>query len=296
VSRYLVQLARQTRSTLRPPSSLRLAPRAPAIVEEIHEERLVGPAPAAWEPARTASPALEQAPARARLPEKFTTPISPPPLRTLPTAPPVEDRHFQPARELKADAPPVLTPKPVSPKATEAARIERRETWNGSASPITERRFAPASPERPLSRPVSAKAEPRPPIPSQASREIYREILETTVHSESFVADDIRPAPKEPRRIAEYAIPEPVRTWLRPAPERPAPIPARAQSPAPASQPAPRRNLPPAIDVSIGKIEVTIESEPQPPLRAVRRAEPRAAAPPRPAPAAGLLARQYLDR
>ena len=124
----------------------------------------------------------------------------------------------------------------------------------------------------------------------------YREILETTVHSESFVADDIRPAPKEPRRIAEYAIPEPVRTWLRPAPERPAPIPARAQSPAPASQPAPRRNLPPAIDVSIGKIEVTIESEPQPPLRAVRRAEPRAAAPPRPAPAAGLLARQYLDR
>jgi hypothetical protein len=179
---------------------------------------------------------------------------------------------------------------------SEAARIERRETQDGPASPIAERRSAAAPPERPLSRPVSAKAEPRPPIPSQPSREIYREILETTVHSESFAADDVRPAPKGPRRIAEFAIPEPVRTWLRPAPERPAPIPERAQSPAPASQPAPRRNVPPAIDVSIGKIEVTIESEPEPPLRAVRRAEPRAAAPPRPAPLAGRLARQYLDR
>ncbi|MGA2114838.1 MAG: hypothetical protein ABSH56_08825 [Bryobacteraceae bacterium] len=48
--------------------------------------------------------------------------------------------------------------------------------------------------------------------------------------------------------------------------------------------------------MTIGKIEVTIESEPQPPLRAVRRAEPRAAAPSRPAPMTGRLARQYLDR
>ena len=41
MSSYLSRLVRDTRSKLRPPSSLRLPPRAPAAYEEVHEERLV---------------------------------------------------------------------------------------------------------------------------------------------------------------------------------------------------------------------------------------------------------------
>jgi hypothetical protein len=292
----LRQLARETHSKLRPPSGLRLAPRAAAIFEEIHEERLVGPAPPIRESARTAPPAaLEQIPAAARSVENFTPPIAPP-RQSLPIAPSLEDRRFQPARERHADTAPLVTPKPAPPKSAEAPWMKRQETREAPASPISEHRTAPAPQDQPPARPASAKAEPRSAVSSQPSREIHREILESTLHSEYFL-DDVRPSSEEPRSITEFGIPEPVRTWLRLPPEKPASSPTRAQPPVLAPQPAPRRISPPVIDVTIGKIEVTIENEPRPPLRTVRRAEPRAAAPPRPAsPAIGRLARQYLDR
>jgi len=150
---------------------------------------------------------------------------------------------------------------------------------------------------KPESRPAAAKTESRSSVTPQPSREIHREVFETTVLSEHFL-DASLPSTGEPRKITEFAIPEPVRTWLRMPPEKPASSPVRAQLPVPVPQPAaPRYSPPAAIDVTIGKIEVTIENEPQPPLRVARRAEPRAAAPRQTAsPAIGRLARQYLDR
>jgi hypothetical protein len=57
------------------------------------------------------------------------------------------------------------------------------------------------------------------------------------------------------------------------------------------------QTAPPVIDVTIGEVEVTIEGNSQPPLRTVRRPEPRhAASSPTPPAVAGRLARQYLDR
>ena len=304
MSRYLRQLARETSSKLGPPSHLRLAPRAAAAFEEIHEERLVGPAPPIRESARTAAPAaLERTSSAARSVENFIPPITPP--RTTspaaPSQPPSpEDRRIQVARERQADTAPLFTPKPAPPKP---------------ASPVAERR-APSGPlEQPLmhpaaakiesrppaakteSHPAAAKTESRPPVAPQPGREVHREVFETTVLSEHFL-DTGLPSTNEPRKITEFAIPEPVRTWLRLPPEKPASSPIRAQPPVPVPQPAaPRISPPAAIDVTIGKIEVTIENEPQPPLRVARRAEPRATVPPRlVSPAIGRLARQYLDR
>jgi hypothetical protein len=117
-----------------------------------------------------------------------------------------------------------------------------------------------------------------------------------TVRSESFLLDDARPAIEQPRS-REFAIPEPVRTWLRQEPDRPAPAATRGHSPAQAPAPAMEPAVQPVIDVTIGRVEVTIESDSPPPLRATRRPEARVAAPARPTPALpGRLARQYLDR
>jgi hypothetical protein len=174
--------------------------------------------------------------------------------------------------------------------------MKRPETREAPAAPVAERRTASAPQQPPPATPLWAKTEPRPAVPPPPGREIHREILETTVHAEYFL-DDVRPSGREPRSIPEFVIPEPVRTWLRQPPEKPASSPARVQPAVPALQPAPQRISPPVIDVTIGKIEVTIENEPSPPLHVARRIEPRAAAPPRPAsPAIGRLARQYLDR
>jgi hypothetical protein len=61
--------------------------------------------------------------------------------------------------------------------------------------------------------------------------------------------------------------------------------------------PEPVRTTQAQFDVTIGRIDVIIEAEPQPAVRTQRR-EPRAISPAKPAPlsATGRLARQYLDR
>jgi hypothetical protein len=283
VSRYLVQLARETRSKLRPPSNLRLAPRAPAIYEEIHEERLAPPALAAREFPRAPSPDVVEllqpgrpATPRPERPENTMAPMTP----VLKS--PEPDPFMPPAREHRVE---MTRPAEAAHSTTSAPPSSRPETSKPEQLP------APAA-TRPVPRPMVPGPAPR----GEAQREIGREILETTVRSESFLLDDGRRAIEQPKS-SEFAIPEPVRTWLRQEPDRPAPAATRAHSPAPASAPAMEPAVQPVIEVTIGKVEVTIESDSPPPLRAIRRPEARAAAPARPAPALpGRLVRQFLDR
>jgi len=275
MSRYLRQLARETNAKLRPPSGLRLAPAAPAAYEEVHEERLVPPAPTIGELSRTppldAGPRTPPArPDLPRVPETIAAPMTPAP-QPMPL-PPFAHRSVQTARPIS---------KPVgagAPSPAESPHPSRPDV------PQTQTRMAKRAP----SPPESAKAEHIPAVPTQPWREVDHETLETVVDSTSLLAADGRSRAKEPKNT-ELAIPETVRSWLRPAPDRP--VASATRGPAQASPQ-------PVIEVTIGKVEVTIEGDVQPPLRATRRAEPRAAAPTRPAPPArtGSLARQYMDR
>lgn len=283
MSRYLVQLARETRSKLRPPSNLRLAPRAPAIYEEVHEERPVSQAPAAREFSRAPSPEVGElrypghppAPLPGR-PEIITAPMRP----TLKS--PEPDGFVPPAREHRVEMTRPAAAAHSTTSATPRSRPDRKEASQ------TEQSAAPPADWRREPRAMVQEPAPR----GEARGEMERET--TMVHSESFLLDDGRRTAEQPRS-REFAIPEPVRTRLRQEPDWPAAAARRVHSPAP----IPAREPPtqPVIDVTIGKVEVIIESDTPPPLRAIRRQEARGAAPARPAPPLpGPLVRQYLDR
>ena len=291
MSRYLSQLTRETRSKLRPPSSLRLAPRA-AVYREIHEERLVTPAPS--ELHHPVDPAPAPPPPGHEIAAPHMTPQAEAPqpaARPLPSqaSPRLADSVIGPPREPKVDLPRLLS-RPAETISQPAAEAPVPRPAARERSPIA---------ERPLASPAVAKAEERPNLQDQSAPEIDREIVETTVRSEFFPPDDSRPRTKAPAS-PEFVIPEPVRQWFHADPERPAPAaaPRPAPTPALAFQPAPRPTPQPVIDVTIDKVEVILESEPHAPRLAVRRPDPRGAAPARPAPppGAGRLARQYLDR
>src|ERR1700692_1376107 len=109
VSRYLHQLARETHSKLRAPFGLRIAPRAPAFYEEIHEERLVSATAASGELSRAPSLSLESLAAEPRIPaarrpelprveEASAATVTETP-HPLPSAPPV-DRSVNAARPM----------------------------------------------------------------------------------------------------------------------------------------------------------------------------------------------------
>ena len=102
------------------------------------------------------------------------------------------------------------------------------------------------------------------------------------LHTVEFVEEDgLTPVP-------------PRAPWTPPQPSPPRSTPRAAGEAARLTHPAP----PPVVDVTIGKIEVTIEGERQPPpLRITRPPEPRGAPKRFDTPRrAGRLARLYLDR
>lgn len=275
MSRYLLHVARETRSKLRTPSGLRLAPRAHTVYEEIHEERMVPPAQAPKQfPEWNASVAGEHPPAPPSAPAADKAPLAP---AMLPSFVNLSMNHSAaPGASVEGVRKPLPADRPrkvVQPvlQATSASQPAARD---GQAR-TTEQT------------PKNASAAPRAPVPAPPGREIDQDIFETRMSSQSFLINN------DVQTNLELTIPEPVREWLRADSRRPHPAPARHLAESPAPQPVPEQ----VIDVTIGKIEVCIESDSKPLLRANRRPEPRAAPaiaalPPGP----GQLSRHYLDR
>ena len=282
MSRYLRTVARETRAKIRPPSGLRLAPRAPAIFNEVHEERPADPGPTAREVPRSIDTpaAAPTVPAHRTLEDQPVSFAPPPPLH----------------RELALDVPPVEKRLPAEPPTPAPAPLVRFETPEQPAIPIARHAANPRQQDPAPSRPA-ARSETAPAAPAPQQQKPSPEIIETMVRSASYLIEEERPAAKEKkdRTAAEFAIPEPVRNWLQPQTERPAPAVKPTQPAIPPAPPQPQTAPQPTIDVTIGRIEVTIESEPQPPLRIAPYpvSAPRKSTPP---PRAGRLARQYLDR
>ncbi len=254
MSRYLLQLARETRTKLRPPSSFRLAPRAPVAFDEIHEERLVPPVSAVREfPQPPVSGAVESGRSNQQAAPR-------PVLESIPAT-------VKPRAESPEPSRPILSQREQTVETTRRARVV--QSANDLPVASQPRVSEPAAPmeERLLTPPAAAKAEAWPIAPAQARRD----------------------------KEHAFVIPEVVRTWFRE--ETDLPIATAKGEPRPAAIAPPKPAVQPVIDVSIGKIEVTIESDSPPPLRAMRPQPSRVAAPkPAPPPIAGRLARQYMDR
>jgi hypothetical protein len=278
VSRYLLHVARETRSKLRPPSGLRLAPRARTVYEEIHEERMVPPTHAAKQsPEWNASAAWEHPPAPPSVLAAGKTPLAPampPSFVNLPM-----NHSAAPAASVQRGMKPLPADRPakVTQPAFQATPASRPAAREGQA---------PTAEQTPPT-PKNARPAPRAPAPALPRRENDQEILETRLSSQSFLIND------DVQTNLGLTIPEPVREWLRTDSRRPHPAPARLVAESPVPEPLPEQ----VIDVTIGKIEVCIESDSKPLLRANRRPEPRAA----PAiaastPGPGQLSRHYLDR
>ena len=272
MSRYLHQLARETHSKLRAPFGLRIAPRAPAFYEEIHEERLVSATAASGELSRAPSLSLESLAAEPRIPaarrpelprveEASAATVTETP-HPLPSAPPV-DRSVNAARPMRPPARAAVPPNEAMPASLPNARQTPARMVERAASP-----------------PPASRGDPVSAVPTQLWREEDQKILETVagsalVPSTAFLVDEERTRAKEPHH----------------------PIASATRTPAEAPMAMRQASPQPVIDVTIGKVEVIIEGDVAPPLRAVRRADSRVAAPTRPAPpTAGRLARQYLDR
>lgn len=227
-------------------------------------------------------PMVSHPPAPPRNPEIIQTPVPPPlrfspPIATHRAAPqaPLE-LSTKPARSLDTPHPPGAPPlaEPIPAPRPAAREIPTR---------LAKREPSPA-----------AKPDPRRTAQEPPWRDTDREILDTTTDSTSYMLEDTPPA-KAPGNL-EFAIPEPVRAWLRADRGRPVPDATRGPLAPPVAAPQPAAQS--VIDVTIGKVEVTIESDPHPPLVAARRPAPRVTptARPAPPPATGRLARQYLDR
>jgi len=277
VSRYLLHVARETRSKLRPPSGLRLPPRAHTVYDEIHQERIVPPTHAAEQSLQlNVSATWEHSPAPPSVPAVGKTPLAPAMLPSLVN--PLMNHSAAPAARvqrvkklLPADRPAKVTQPAFEPTAAS------RPTSRGGQAPTAEQ--TPPTPK-------NAKPAPRAPAPAQPWCQADQDILETKVSSQSFLISDMQ-------TNLGLTIPEPVREWLRTNSHRPHPPQTRHAAESATPQPVPEQ----MIDVSIGKIEVFVESDSRPPLRAIRRPEPRAApAIPAPPPGPGQLARHYLDR
>lgn len=301
MSRYFSQLARDARVKVRPPSSLRLAPRAPAY-EEVHEERIVPPAQSAGDVQKTAvrpadvqktavTPADVARPAEQRLapqrtPDAAGAPVRPiakgaesprPGAPVVPSAAPgvplnrerrVDHRPFGETRAARWEGRNVSAAVPASSETPQRSKL---------AEPGAEPTFAAITEEHTLPAYTGNKqpaADQRP-----AWREVDEQILDV-VQAVSVFAERDGSMTDRPRG-AGFAVPVPTRRQ-----DRDRPVVGATREPQP------------VIDVTIGKIEVTIEGESRPPLRAIRSAEPRSAAPRRTVlpPRTGRLARQYLDR
>jgi hypothetical protein len=282
VSRYLVQLARETRSKLRPPSGLRLSPRAPALFDEVHEERLVPPPTAFRETTvAPASPVAEQWTPR-RVADNVATPMNVAPSIQPPS--PRSEFRAPSLREARIEAPLLSRPAKFSepPAAQEPAA---RTQAPGSPTPMTERAPRPTA---------VAKSEALAGVQGQPRPEPMPEISETRVRAMSFLVDDGQTTKQT--KVNELGIPETVRAWLAASPQQSEPAAPRSRPQALFAAAASRQMSKPAVEVTIGTVEVTIESDPVPPLRATRRSEPRVAAPRHAPQMPGGLARQYLDR
>lgn len=275
MSRYFSQLARETHSRLRPPRGLRLPPRAPVTFEEIYEERIVGP-----EPLGRAAPA----------PLASAQEPAPPPGKLAPVAEPA--------------AIPLSTSTPSAPPRMTSTTIASR-----TPEPVPSNTRALSTPE-PAARQPSSLVEPR--VPARASTPVLKEpparILDPTsvpvraasrnpisiVHTLSFESEPSPtfpgPSPAQAPAIAESSL---VRSAALPEPAPEALAVRRLHPTVPQRQTAVAS--PPAIDVTIGSIEVTIESPPTS-LTTSRRSEPRASQPRPSPPVSGILARMYLDR
>lgn len=188
MSRYLRQLARETHSRLAPPSALGLGPLAPALFQEIHEERAAPELP-------TDAPAKRPAIA----PQQFSPPAPPRPDPETRTIAPPPSRPPAPAPQSEASRGPRLTP---ASENTEAAVTweflqELSDTFVGpNAAPIepavkTARNIA-AEPLRPSHRP---NAEPAHTIQEQLDVTIGR--IDVTIESEPLPA--FRAQRREPR-------------------------------------------------------------------------------------------------
>jgi hypothetical protein len=297
MSRYLVQLARETRSKLRPPAGFRIAPRAPAIFDEVHEER-----PAPIEHAAHAVRELRGAPLSStaevspppRIPPGFDGTFSAPAPRILerPVATFDVARHetpipspLRPMPETHAATSPTAPVNPLAKFAEppiahqSAARRQPVET----PKPVSERPSQPAA----LTKPENRRA-PETQTPSEAADER----IEHRVRTMSFLFDENQPLSK-PSKISQPELLQTARTRLQAETPQPAYTAPRVYPLAPA---APRTPPQPPIEVTIGTVEVIVESEPQPPARVARRPEPRVAPPRSAPPMPGGLARQYLDR
>lgn len=261
------------------------------------------PAPAVGEFAKTLRATAAQ-PTQAAEPTQADQPVAPP---RGPHAATAAMRRF--AKEPESPAPAPASPLPRSPGhsapysrearvdlASGEARATRAASRRASAVAQPAAEATPAwkpdaeeTPPRAAEHTPPAAAKPEPLAIRQRApwREADQQIADV-VRAVSFFVDDDGTVADRPRG-AGFAVPAPMR---RHDPDRLVNSATRELSEMPAAVPQP------PIEVTIGKIEVTIEGDPRPPLRAIRPVEPRggAARQPVPPPRAGRLARLYLDR
>jgi len=274
VSRYLSHLARETHSRLRPPKGFRLQPRAPVTFEEIYEERIVNPEPSRRDAPAPLTSAIEPAPSpRTLAPPPGPASISAP--ASTPSLPPVQPVSSTPIAPLRPE-----------PGQSNAHPIPQLETAAGQSSSQKDPHV-----------PTFDSAPARPPRPTRvldATDESLATVSPDSSFTPSFQIEPILASPGQPRAEAR-ANSEHIHATSS-APES---LPEASHSLRRAYSRQPQRQMAvvpaPAIDVTIGNVEVTIESQPTT-VAPTRRNEPRAPKPQPMPPISGLLARMYLDR
>jgi hypothetical protein len=268
VSRYLSHLARETHSRLRPSKGFRLQLRAPVTFEDIYEERIVSPEPARRDAPAPLTSAIEPAPPpRTLAPPPGPASISAP--ASTPSLPPVQPVSSTPIAPLRPE-----------PGKSNARLIRQLETAAGQ-------RFSHPDPHVPAFDSAPARP-PRPPRVLDATDESLTAVSQNSSFTPSFQIEPIRASSVGANAPA---ISDPIHASSN-APES---RPEASHSLRRVYSAQPQRQIavvpPPAIDVTIGNIEVTIEGPPT-----SRRTEPHSPKSQPMPPISGMLARMYLDR
>jgi len=243
MSRYMSQLARETRSKLRPLARFPMAQRA-AVFGEVHEERVISTRPEPRESAVAAPPAVVAE-------SRGVLATNPPraaerPIGYAPSPVSSPEGSFAPPLAVRSKARAVEMQQATAAKGGLVAETVRGEQAE-ELSPFTVEQRADA-----------AVAEERAIRPAQPIAEVVQR-LETLFFAEETTE---RPPAAAWQGAVRSVLPEPQQT---------------------------------SIDVTIGRIEVTIEGERPAPLR-MTRAAARPGPKPVERPGVGRLARLYLDR
>lgn len=206
------------------------------------------------------APAREMLHAQLRAPAMIRTPLSAPPIATLPG----------PIR------PPAVLAPPPKPAPASAKPAPSAKSASAAARPPIAPRAAATAPIRKPDRPI----EPSPArqlLPTRARVEIRQIVRETVSHAAQEEARATRTAPVAPvpkTRLPDRAAPRPVLRQVQPTP-RPVPrekpnaiVPVR-QAAAPQRPVAPPAA--PRISIEIGRIDITARQLPKPVARALSR-------------------------